>query len=107
MSTPKRIEGGTHTGRVYCTQYSCKNNHGIQKGIITDSNFPSGCCKLKNPKFTEFNNNTWGCSDERYIHENKRNEIKVPKECYEKFGQDLDGCSTQSSEGCGRCSIYK
>ena len=32
---------------------------------------------------------------------------KVPKECYEEFGQDLDGCSTQENEGCGRCSLYK
>ena len=27
----------------------------------------------------------------------------VPDECYEKYGTDLDGCSTQQNEGCGRC----
>ena len=27
----------------------------------------------------------------------------VPDECYEKYGADLDGCSTQQNEGCGRC----
>ena len=28
---------------------------------------------------------------------------RVPIECYEQFGTDLDGCSTQQNEGCGRC----
>lgn len=32
---------------------------------------------------------------------------KASKECYEKYGQDLDGCSTQENEGCGRCSLFK
>ena len=31
----------------------------------------------------------------------------IPKECYEQYGKDLDGCSTQSNEGCGRCSLNK
>jgi|BioPla2DNA2_1021312.scaffolds.fasta_scaffold189133_2 hypothetical protein len=30
-------------------------------------------------------------------------EKKVPKCCYEEFGNDLDGCSRQSSQGCGGC----
>lgn len=35
-----------------------------------------------------------------------RSEImNIPKECYEQFGPDLDGCSTQENEGCGRCKI--
>ena len=29
----------------------------------------------------------------------------IPKECYEEYGQDLDGCSTQENEGCGRCKL--
>ena len=40
------------------------------------------------------------CDGTGYIKE-------VPKECYEKFGLDLDGCSTQEEEGCGRCPLYK
>ena len=31
--------------------------------------------------------------------------VKVPSECYKKYGQDLDSCSTQENEGCGRCSL--
>lgn len=27
----------------------------------------------------------------------------VPKECYEQFGKDLDGCSRQQLGGCGGC----
>ena len=34
-------------------------------------------------------------------------ENTVPKECYEAFGQDLDGCSSQSSMGCTSCVCYK
>lgn len=33
----------------------------------------------------------------------KLKEKKVPKCCYEEFGNDLDGCSRQSSQGCGGC----
>ena len=29
--------------------------------------------------------------------------LKPPKECYEDFGADLDGCSRQENEGCGGC----
>lgn len=29
----------------------------------------------------------------------------VPKECFEQYGQDLDGCSTQENEGCSRCRL--
>lgn len=32
---------------------------------------------------------------------------KTPDECYKEYGSDLDGCSTQSNEGCGRCSIFR
>lgn len=32
---------------------------------------------------------------------------RVPIECYEQFGTDLDGCSTQQNEGCGRCHLVK
>jgi hypothetical protein len=28
---------------------------------------------------------------------------RVPKECYEQFGKDLDGCSRQQNEGCTGC----
>ena len=28
----------------------------------------------------------------------------TPAECYELYGKDLDGCSTQQNEGCGRCN---
>ena len=31
---------------------------------------------------------------------------KVPEECYQIYGVDLDKCSTQSNEGCGRCILY-
>lgn len=31
--------------------------------------------------------------------------MNIPKECYEEFGADLDGCSTQENEGCGRCKL--
>ena len=31
--------------------------------------------------------------------------MKIPKECYEEYGKDLDGCSTQELEGCGRCIL--
>lgn len=31
------------------------------------------------------------------------NIVKASKECYRMFGSDLDGCSTQENEGCGRC----
>jgi len=30
----------------------------------------------------------------------------VPKECYEEYGADLDGCSTQEREGCGSCHCF-
>jgi hypothetical protein len=32
---------------------------------------------------------------------------KVPDICKELYGSDLDSCSTQENEGCGRCSLYK
>lgn len=32
---------------------------------------------------------------------------KVPDECYRLYGSDLDKCSTQSNEGCGRCILFK
>lgn len=32
---------------------------------------------------------------------------KVPEECYRLYGSDLDKCSTQSSEGCGKCILYR
>lgn len=32
---------------------------------------------------------------------------RVPRDCYEQFGADLDGCSTQQNEGCGRCHLVK
>jgi hypothetical protein len=35
------------------------------------------------------------------------NEKKRPKEYYEEYGQDLDGCRTQENEGCGRCPLFK
>ena len=28
----------------------------------------------------------------------------IPKDCYEDYGNDLDGCSRQSSQGCKGCS---
>ena len=31
----------------------------------------------------------------------------IPKECYEKYGPDLDGCSTQENEGCHYCRLAK
>ena len=31
----------------------------------------------------------------------------IPKECYEEYGSDLDSCSTQQNEGCGRCRLAK
>ena len=34
------------------------------------------------------------------------NSGSVPYECYEKYGNDLDGCSTQENEGCIRCTLY-
>jgi hypothetical protein len=30
-------------------------------------------------------------------------EYKVPNECYEDYGADLDGCSRQENEGCKGC----
>ena len=34
------------------------------------------------------------------------NNSGVPKECFEQYGQDLDGCSTQENEGCSRCRLF-
>lgn len=31
---------------------------------------------------------------------------KISEECYKNFGDDLEGCSTQQSEGCQRCKLY-
>jgi len=31
-------------------------------------------------------------------------EYKVPEECYEEFGSDLDGCSRQENQGCKGCN---
>jgi hypothetical protein len=31
----------------------------------------------------------------------------VPQKCIDDFGKDLDRCSTQQNEGCGRCSLVK
>ena len=30
-------------------------------------------------------------------------EYRVPRQCYEEFGQDLDGCSRQENQGCKGC----
>lgn len=30
-------------------------------------------------------------------------EYRVPQQCYEEFGQDLDGCSRQENQGCKGC----
>jgi len=32
---------------------------------------------------------------------------EVPQKCIDDFGKDLDKCSTQQNEGCGRCSLVK
>lgn len=32
---------------------------------------------------------------------------RVSEECYRLYGADLDKCSTQSNEGCGRCILYR
>jgi len=32
---------------------------------------------------------------------------KVPDECYEEYGTDLDGCSTQQNGDCERCHLRK
>ena len=37
----------------------------------------------------------------------KTRKISIPKQCYEDYGKDLDGCSTQQNEGCGRCNLAK
>jgi ribosomal protein S2 len=34
-------------------------------------------------------------------------ENRIPEECYIEYGKDLDGCSTQSNEGCGRCVLFR
>jgi hypothetical protein len=31
----------------------------------------------------------------------------IPNGCYINYGKDLDGCSTQQNEGCGRCILYR
>jgi hypothetical protein len=33
--------------------------------------------------------------------------VIVPKECYEEYGTDLDGCSRQENEGCKGCRCAK
>jgi hypothetical protein len=30
-------------------------------------------------------------------------EYRVPRQCHEEFGQDLDGCSRQENQGCKGC----
>ena len=79
MSIPKRIGYGDHKGKISCTQYACKNNYGIQTGIIHESTFPSSCCKLENPRVSEFENDIWGCSDERYGNEVDNTEASSDK----------------------------
>lgn len=32
---------------------------------------------------------------------------RIPNGCYINYGSDLDGCSTQENEGCGRCILYR
>ena len=31
----------------------------------------------------------------------------IPKECYNAYGVDLDGCITQENEGCSKCYYRK
>jgi hypothetical protein len=69
MAIPKRIDYGEHKGKVYCTQYACLNNYGLQTGKIHYSDYPSGCCKLEHPRIILFSYEMWGCSDERYGNE--------------------------------------
>jgi hypothetical protein len=45
--------------------------------------------------------------EEQSVQTVQKKNRDVPLECYEQFGQDLDGCSTQENEGCGRCPLYK
>ena len=66
MSKPVKIENGEHKGKTHCPQYACKNNCGVQKGIVTDSSFPSGCCKIESPDIIDFGNDSWGCKNEKY-----------------------------------------
>lgn len=37
----------------------------------------------------------------------KKEPNTVPTKCKEIYGQDLDSCSTQENEGCGRCFLFK
>lgn len=42
-----------------------------------------------------------------YKKDEQKKKNTVPNECYKEFGNDLDSCSTQENEGCGRCILYK
>lgn len=71
MAKPKMVESGIHKGKTYCTQYACLNNYGLQKGIIHEARYPSGCCMIDNPKIADFGNGIWGCSNEIYADDIK------------------------------------
>lgn len=51
-------------------------------------------CKITNQECSEC---THSCDSKK----------RVPKECYEEFGQDLDGCSRQELGGCKGCFMLK
>jgi hypothetical protein len=51
-----------YNGITMCTQYRCVNNTGPC----------SGKCKIENPDIAEYPNDVWGCGDERYPNEIKK-----------------------------------
>ena len=45
--------------------------------------------------------------DAEVYHRGLEDGFSIPEECRKEFGSDLDGCSTQENEGCGRCKLQK
>lgn len=100
MSKPIKLEYGMHKGKLYCTQYACKNNYGIQTGVIHYAEYPSGCCKLENPNVTDFGDGIWGCSHERYGNEQQEEKISKCLICGKEL--PLDMTQTIIAEGKNR-----
>lgn len=71
------------------------------------TNVGQAACILDKEELEEYINVLKGMHELMQEKDKTGSVKKVPKECYELFGSDLDGCSTQENEGCGRCPLYK
>ena len=93
--------------RDVCQDFMCCTARSImakKELSIMEKALSLACDNLRNDDETfGLRVRTDGKSYEEHFLSQAKESQTVPKECYEEFGGDLDGCSRQESQGCGGC----